>query len=265
MTHVTLTKHHALANDFLCAVAPSVPVTAQHVVAWCDRRRGLGADGVMTAERGHDGVWQMVLRNADGRRAEISGNGIRCLGQAVVAAEGLPLPTELAIRTDAGVRQLVVRATEDPATVWVRVSMGAAKPGPASSSVLEAFGVEVLDQLGVDLGNPHLVVRVDDPAVHDLARIGPGVEADYPDGLNVHLVAVESRQQLRLRVWERGVGLTEACGSGACAAAWAARQWDLVDDVVQVDMPGGSVTVEVADPMVLTGPATFVATVVVDA
>lgn len=265
MTHVTLTKHHALGNDFLCAVAPSVPVTAAHVVAWCDRRRGLGADGVMTAERGEDGVWRMVLRNADGSRAEISGNGIRCLGQAIVAAEGRPLPTELAIRTDAGLRQLRVRPTEDPAAVSVRVSMGAAKPGPAPSPVLEGSSVPVLDQLGVDLGNPHLVVRVVDPAAHDLARIGPEVEAGYPDGLNLHVVAIESRQRLTLRVWERGVGLTEACGSGACAAAWAARQWDLVDDVVRVDMPGGSVTVEVADPMVLTGPATFVATVVVDA
>jgi diaminopimelate epimerase len=266
MTHLTFTKHHGLGNDFLCAVEPGVPFSPADVVRWCDRRRGVGADGVITAERDTTGTadWAMVLHNADGTRAEISGNGIRCLGQAVLAHEGRVPPAELSVRTDAGVRDLTVAPTDDPATVLVRVQMGSAKAGPAPSDRLAGLGVTAHHQLGVDLGNPHLVVLVDDPAVHDLGVVGPAVEAAYPEGLNVHLVAVTARDRIVMAVWERGAGLTEACGSGACAAAWAAHRWGLVDETVTVEMPGGAATIEVGDPLVLIGPATHVATVIVD-
>jgi diaminopimelate epimerase len=262
---LTFTKHHGLGNDFLCAIDPADPVTPDLVRRWCDRRRGIGADGVITAERDGSGRgWVMTLWNADGSRAEISGNGIRCLGQAIVRHLGAPLPLELDIATDAGLRQLTITPTEDPATVQVRVAMGSAKAGPAPSDRWDELGVDVARQAGVDLGNPHLVALVADPDAHDLATIGPAVEADHPDGLNVHLIAVPSRDRITLRVWERGAGITEACGSGACAAAWAAARWGLVDDVVTVDMPGGAATIEVGDPVVLTGPATYVATVLLD-
>lgn len=266
MTSPSFTKHHGLGNDFLCTVEPAAPITPDQVVRWCDRRRGLGADGVIAAERDPDVAdrWIMTLWNADGGRAEISGNGIRCLGQAIARHTGTALPVSFDVRTDAGLRRLDLEPTDDPATVQVRVSMGAAKPGPAPSSRLADVGVTAHRQEGVDLGNPHLVVLVDDPLGPDLATVGPAVEAEYADGINVHLVSVPDRDRIVLRVWERGAGLTEACGSGACAAAWAAARWGLVDDVVAVEMPGGTATVEVGDPMVLTGPATYVATVVFD-
>jgi diaminopimelate epimerase len=265
MTHLTFTKHHGLGNDFLCAVEPAAEVTPDRVRQWCDRRRGVGADGVITA-RWDPGVerWVMVLLNADGSRAEISGNGIRCLGQALGRHLGSSAPDRFDVATDAGLRHLAVTPTADPATVEVRVAMGSAKAGPDPWDGWGRLGVEVLHQGGVDLGNPHLVVHVADAEAHDLAAIGPIVEADHPGGLNVHLVTVVARDRIVMRVWERGVGITEACGSGACAAAWAAAGWGLVDDVVAVDMPGGTATVEVADPVVLTGPATYVAEVVVD-
>jgi diaminopimelate epimerase len=265
MTPITLTKHHGLGNDFLCLVDPPDLPTPEQVRRWCDRRRGVGADGVLTAQRPAGGAaWVMTLWNADGGRAEISGNGIRCLAQAVLRHEGRSPPAEVAIATDAGLRHLQATPSEDPATWSVRVAMGPAKAGPPPSDCLAALGVPVLDQLGVDVGNPHLVVLVDDPAAHDLSVIGPAVAAGYPGGLNVHLVAVVARDRLTLRPWERGAGLTEACGSGACAAAWAAHRWGLVDRTVTVDMPGGQAVVDVGDPVVLTGPASFVATVVVD-
>ena len=266
MTSLTLTKHHGLGNDFLCVVEPGIEITADHVVRWCDRRRGIGADGVLAASGVDAGTdrWAMTLWNADGGLAEISGNGIRCLGQAILRSVGSAPPAQLDIDTAAGRRHLGITATGDPATVQVRVSMGSAKPGPAPSDRLADLGVVARSQQGVDLGNPHLVVLVDDPAAYDVATIGPAVEADYPGGVNLHLVSVPARDRMLLRVWERGAGVTEACGSGACAAAWAASRWGLVDPVVSVEMPGGAATIEVGDPLVLTGPASYVATVVVD-
>jgi diaminopimelate epimerase len=265
MTPLTLTKHHALGNDFLCAVDPSRPVTPQLAQAWCDRRRGVGADGVLVGQAAGAGRWTMGLWNADGSRAEISGNGIRCLGQAILAHQGGRAPARLVIDTDAGPRDLALEPTEDPRTLLVRVSMGPARAlAHELDGVLAGAGVNALDVVGVDLGNPHVVVRVDDPEAHDLALVGPAVEAGHPGGINVHLMALAGTDRLAMRVWERGVGVTEACGSGACAAAWAAHRWGLVDRVVTVEMPGGAATVEVGDPMVLTGPTTRVAAVVVD-
>jgi len=106
------------------------------------------------------------------------------------------------------------------------------------------------------------VALVDDPAQHDIASVGAAIEADYPDGLNVHLISVDDSSTISLRVWERGSGVTEACGSGAVAAGYAAATWGLVDGPIQVRMPGGVATVEAGDETIyLTGPARFVASV----
>jgi diaminopimelate epimerase len=218
-----------------------------------------------------------VLWNADGGRAEISGNGIRCLGQAIIGHLGLDHSTDqrLWIETDAGTRQLTIMArtdsenaagTETAAGVdMVRVGMGKALPGPDLSDRWPQVGVEVLAQRGVDIGNPHLVAFVDQLGDADMAAIGPVVEADYPSGLNVHLVEVTGPGSLNLRVWERGAGVTQACGSGACAAAWAANADGRVGPRVTVTMPGGSADVELTDDEVfLIGPAVRVGQVILD-
>ncbi len=119
-------------------------------------------------------------------------------------------------------------------------------------------------QIGVEIGNPHLVALVDNAGSHDPRIVGPEIEADYPNGINVHMIDVKDRSTIRLVVWERGAGYTEACGSGACAAAWAASKWGLVDDRVEVIMPGGSATVEIGSTVFLTGPAAYVGTVLLD-
>lgn len=267
VTQYNLTKHHGLGNDFLIAIQPSRRLGPDDAVTWCDRRRGLGADGLIeltthddtaTPVDGDAHVWSMILWNADGSRAEISGNGMRCVGQALIRASD-QTDGHLVVRTDAGLRRLHVHATPDPLTHQVRVDMGVAGQGPPPSDRLSELGVEAHRQLGVDMGNPHLVVLVDDPATIDLAAVGPRVEADYPSGINVHFVRVDNPSTITLEVWERGAGLTEACGSGACAAAYAARQWGLTDATVKVSMVGGSAEVEVGDTIHLTGPATFVA------
>jgi len=267
---VRLSKHHGLGNDFLVVLdernEPAPVVDGALARALCDRRRGIGADGLIhgaapSATQAVDGIdVVMHLFNADGSRAEISGNGIRCLAQAVARQHG-ESDTVVVAATDTGIRTLIVTGTDDPTTCRVRVDMGAPRPGPQiPGPVEELLGVR---HGTVDMGNPHLVVVVEDPAAVDLATEGPWLEAQFLDGVNVEYIAVSpDRTTIDLRVWERGAGITEACGSGACAAAFLARQWGLVDDRVVVAMPGGVAEVVLdGDEAVLVGPSVLIADV----
>ena len=281
-----LTKHHGLGNDFLIHLvdnqapatnSPEVgarnPATRkglaasdigpEHARDWCDRKTGIGADGLMVAtNKTSDNHFSMKLWNADGSRAELSGNGLRCLGQALAHHTGL---TQFEVDTDAGPRSIIVHPSNegnDQDTVEVTVSMGVVTASGETFDGWPSLGLEVGNQLGVDVGNPHLVVQVDDPSLVDLAKVGPVVEASFGNGVNLEVVSVRGRAEVSMRVWERGVGLTQACGSGAVATAYAAHQWGLVDNRVDVVMPGGAVTVELdGAESLLKGPATYVADV----
>ncbi|MDQ3679678.1 MAG: diaminopimelate epimerase [Actinomycetota bacterium] len=263
MTPLHLSKHHALGNDFLVLV----DVEGRHGIdaglarRLCDRHRGVGADGLLRAGPGRDGAdVTMEVRNADGGRAETSGNGIRCLAQAVVEAGVVEGPV-LSVATAAGVRRLTLGPGDGPGGVVVEVDMGPATLGPERT--VEAPGERARP---VDMGNPHLVVLGPDPRRADLEALGPRLEADHPQGVNVELVTVgPARDELTMRVWERGVGETMACGSGACAAAAATHDWGLVGPRVVVHQPGGAVQVSVGPgTVVLTGPAQHVARIEVD-
>jgi diaminopimelate epimerase len=302
-----LTKLHGLGNDFLVMLDPALGRTGtiagpaplierQDELArtLCDRRRGIGADGLLVAlapdasqaEGGIDAV--MVLHNADGSRAEMSGNGIRCLGHALVLAgvgagtvgdgsDDATTPTSpgavLRLLTDAGPRTVQVDLRPGAGRAEVEVAMGRIGDRSAlTGTALELVGDR--RHAVLDVGNPHLVVEVDDPTAVDLEREGSALERAVPGGVNVEFVAADG-DGIRLVVWERGVGVTEACGTGACAAASAALRWGLaVTNPVSVRMPGGSVTVSVGSTgaeqpdggqVVLTGPSEVIATVEVDA
>ena len=270
---VELTKHHGLGNDFLVALNPSRELGSAEAKQWCDRRTGIGADGLIVATAAgtvtdSDSTnWTMVLWNADGGRAEISGNGIRCLGQAIgrhLVGEGeIGSDIELSIQTDAGPRKLRLFPTGD-VTWQVRAEMGSVSPGQAPSLDWVDAGLNPEHQQCVDVGNPHIVAVVDSAQFDnaDMAVVGPIIEAGYPGGINVHVVNITSHRSLDLKVWERGVGVTQACGSGACAAAWAAHHHGLVGSEITVGMPGGSASVELTDDQVyLIGPATFVGSI----
>jgi diaminopimelate epimerase len=225
--------------------------------ALCDRHRGIGADGVMHVTAGTNGAdVTMLLRNADGSRAEISGNGIRCLAQAVVAA-GIVAGPELKVSTDAGIRNLVVRHTEDPLVDWVSVEMGEAKLVDGDT---DACNVDQ-GRRRVDMGNPHLVLLGPDPAGIAVTTLGPELESGYAGGMNVEFVALgPGRDEITMRVWERGVGETQACGSGACAAAVAVHGWGRVGPKVTVHQPGGPAEVDLTgDQVVLSGPTQLIA------
>ena len=263
MTTLSLTKHHGLGNDFLVLLDLDGlrPVDAALARALCDRHRGVGADGVIRVTAGTDGAdVTMQLRNADGGLAEMSGNGIRCLAQAVLDA-GLVGGLNLSVATPAGVRRLTVRGADGPGTVRVSVDMGPAKVGPEQPQPTPDRGVRP-----VDMGNPHLVLWGPAFTTEDVLAMGPQIESHHPGGINVEFVTVgPGPDELTIRVWERGVGETQACGTGACAAAAAAYEWGLVGARVVVHQPGGDAEVEVRpDTVVLTGPAQRIAHVEVE-
>ena len=265
MSTLHLSKHHGLGNDFLVAFHPDtddLPALARRV---CDRRRGVGADGLLVAESHEGYAARMTLYNADGSRAEMSGNGIRCFAQALAHERG-DLSDQL-ILTDAGDRLVVLDATDDPTTIMARVEMGDVSrlDEPAGWAALGCHPDRPVAHLS--LGNPHSGVGVDEVAEVDLAHLGGQVP-------QVNLEIIEPGPEpnaVTMRVHERGAGITEACGTGACAAAFAARSWGLVtrsDTDIVVHMDGGTATVSFAadapDRAVLTGPATFVGSIEIE-
>lgn len=262
-----LSKLHGLGNDFLVLLderqAAPVHVGPELAAALCDRHRGIGADGLLQgspAEGDASGVdVVMVLRNADGGRAEMSGNGIRCLAHAVARARMMDAGV-LRIATDGGVRTVTLEAGATGAHAIAAVDMGQVADGPEIPAGLELPGRAAT----ADVGNPHLVIEVDDPWAVPLATEGPRIEAAFPTGINVEFVASDGNGGLLLAVWERGAGITRACGSGATAAVAVARRWGIVGDATSVRMPGGVAEVELADRCTLRGPSVHIAEIEVD-
>lgn len=260
-----LTKAHGLGNDFLVALESRNPGLSPDPAlsrALCDRHRGVGADGLLygLARRSEGADLTMVLHNADGSVAEISGNGIRCLGQAALRDAGRREGT-ITIDAGSGRRVLEATATDDPDVDMLRVEMGRAGEGPAVPDVARSFGA--LHVAGAEIGNPHLVLHVPTLDGIDVATQGARIEADVPGGVNVHFLEVVDDATIRLLHWERGAGVTEACGSGATVSSFLANRWGLVGDTVEVRMPGGTATVEVGDPMALTGEAVHIAEITI--
>lgn len=266
MEVVHASKHEGAGNDFLVVLDPddSIALSVAQVRLLADRRRGVGADGIIRVGPGRDGCdLSMELINADGSDAEMSGNGIRCLAQAAVDA-GWVRPPRFSVATAAGRR--TVEYAEGPAAGWAsaRVDMGPARLGPDQPQEFEDRRART-----VDVGNPHLVLLGPDTQGVDIAELGPKLQAAFPGGINVEWITVLTDGEgdfLDLRVWERGAGETLACGTGSVAAAAAARSWDAVrGDVVRVRNPGGMLEVTLGvggdDTTYLAGPVRKVADV----
>jgi diaminopimelate epimerase len=260
-----LTKHHGLGNDFLVVFHPHVDDLATLAIDLCHRHTGLGADGLLVAESADGYAAKMTLYNADGSIAEMSGNGIRCFAQAVAARRG-DLEPQL-ILTDAGDRLVTLTSTDDPDVIHAHVEMGdvGRLPEPSGWAVLQCNPDRPVAHL--TMGNPHSVVGVDEVGEVDLADLGAKVP-------HVNLEIVEPGPEVNaitMRVHERGAGITAACGTGACAAAHAARSWGLVaptEPEVIVHMDGGTATVsfssDAPDRATLAGPAALIATIEVE-
>ena len=257
-----LTKHHGLGNDFLVLLDLDdiFPLSPEQAAALCDRRTGLGADGILRATR-TDASAQvtMELLNADGSSAEMSGNGIRCLAQAVFQA-GYAQPPVLTVATDAGLRTVREVARVSARTQRMSVDMGQTK---VVGSEPEWVDGEVLDATRVEVGNPHIVLRwggAELPDEEELVAIGSRIDGATPGGANVEIVVPGANPgELDMVVYERGVGPTLACGTGACAVAAAGQEWELSGATTVVHMPGGPAEISLGEPTVLTGDVTSVA------
>ena len=252
-------KGHGTRNDFVLLPPGEGPdeLTPALVRALCDRRAGIGADGVLRVVRSLDAGdvrWFMDYRNADGSIAEMCGNGIRVFARYLVDA-GYEEPGRLRIDTRAGIKEVDVPAVGD-----VTVGMGVAERLPDAKV---AVGGVTFDGVGWSMGNPHLVVLdVDDLAALDLSGPPPVDPADaFPDGVNVEFVHRVDATRIAMRVHERGVGETQSCGTGVCAAAVAAMAVAGERTTYQVDVPGGTLSVKWCDGgnVLLTGPAVIVA------
>ncbi len=273
MADLRFAKYHGTGNDFVVIedLADARPLDAALVAAVCDRRFGVGADGVIRVTRAADADFFMDYRNADGSLAEMCGNGIRCVGR-LVFERGLTQKTELDVMTRGGPKHLSLHTSGGEVDA-VTVDMG--RPAFARSAIpmrgpaWETFLLEPLEVGGmmfkasaVSMGNPHVVLFLgDDPDSFHVAHIGPAVEHHelFPERTNVEFVAVEDGG-LTARVWERGSGETMACGTGACAALVAANEAGLAPRRANVRFPGGVLGVERREDgeVLLTGPAEHV-------
>jgi diaminopimelate epimerase len=254
---IEFTKMHGLGNDFVVLDARDKPIPeidAAAAAAIADRHTGIGCDQLVLIEPSRVADFRMRIFNADGSEVEACGNATR--------AVGLLHGTAARIETLGG----VIAAT--PSADGIAVEMG--KPRFGWDEIPLAYAMdthampvgweELTDPIAVNVGNPHAIFFVPDGDAVDLARLGPQIEHDsiFPQRINVNLATITSRSAIRLRVWERGAGLTRACGTGACATAVGAMRRGLVDRKVTVWLPGGALSIEWREDgeIVMTGPAT---------
>ncbi|MCZ7536637.1 MAG: diaminopimelate epimerase [Acidimicrobiia bacterium] len=232
MTVLHLSKLHATGNDFIVwnALAGGVGLPdAATVSALCDRHRGIGADGFITLGPGPDATdCSMTLQNADGGAAEMSGNGVRCLAR-VAAGSGVGTRDSLVVDTAAGRRAVSLVRDVSGDVVAAEVDMGSVTFDPSLIPLdapspfdleFEAGGTAYRGD-AAGMGNPHVVLFVADPSGVPVEQHGPLIERDprLPKRANVEFIAVAGDAEVVMRVWERGVGETLSCGTGACAAA----------------------------------------------
>jgi diaminopimelate epimerase len=270
---IEFAKYQGIGNDFVMIpdLQDELELTADLAARLCDRRFGIGADGIIRVAPGHDGAeFVMDYLNSDGSIGEMCGNGIRCLA-LFARHEGLSSSERMVIGTGAGHK--VVEISGDQ----VRVNMGAPifEPPliPVAWEGADAMRVElklepadnseVVELACLSMGNPHAVLFTTDVASAPVRSLGPLLEHHraFPSGTNVLFVDPESAAQIRMRVWERGSQETLACGTGACAAAVASRLLRGASEKINVLLPGGRLSVEWDGslererPVFMTGPA----------
>ena len=267
-------KYEGLGNDFVVVEAWGVkpPLDADAARAVCDRHRGVGADGVLLIE-GTPEHPRMRVINADGSQPEMCGNGLRCVALHLVRRGFAPVGEDFVVETDAGPHRCRVASAERASSV--EVSMRPASLVPSEVPVIAADSAPVIDQAFqlhgtqvtlscISMGNPHAVSF--DPAALDARhKLGPMLEKHerFPNAANIGFARVVAPQTIELFVWERGVGFTEACGTGACACAVAAVETGRAQRAqpILVKLPGGALAIRVGergDGIGMKGPARHV-------
>ncbi|PTV56414.1 diaminopimelate epimerase [Pseudomonas putida] len=261
------TKMHGLGNDFMVLdlVSQHAHIQPKHAKQWGDRHTGIGFDQLLIVEAPNNPEVDFRYRifNADGSEVEQCGNGARCFARFVLDKR-LTAKKRIRVETKSGIIVLDVQNDGQ-----VSVNMGPPRFIPAeipfvADAQAPSYPLEVDGQLysiaAVSMGNPHAVLRVDDVPTAPVHELGPKIENHprFPQRVNAGFIQVIDRHRANLRVWERGAGETQACGTGACAAAVAAISQGWMDSPVSLDLPGGRLHIEWAGPgkpVMMTGPA----------
>lgn len=264
------TKMHGLGNDFVVidGVSQAVTMTPELARRLGDRHFGIGCDQILIAEppSHHDTDFRYRIFNQDGNEVEQCGNGARCFAK-FVRDRHLTGKKTLQVETGTGIITLRIKANN-----LIEVSMGVPILTPADIPfVADAMAINYplsvngreLSVSVVSMGNPHAVLTVADVQTAPVETLGPAIESHYrfPQRVNVGFMQILSRQEINLRVYERGAGETLACGTGACAAVVAGHLQELLDSTVTVNLPGGSLQIEwpgEGQPVIMSGPATTV-------
>jgi len=261
---------HGLGNDFIVinAIDQTLSLDSETILRLADRHRGIGCDQILIVEAPHSSDFDFFYRifNADGSEVEQCGNGARCFAR-FVRDNNLTDKDSINVETISGPMTLQIEADEQ-----ITVNMGVPRFDPNDIPLRRdqretTYNIDIDDQTiefgAVSVGNPHAVIRVDNIDAAPVATLGPILEshADFPQRANIGFIQVVDKNQLMLRVYERGAGETEACGSGACAAMIIARQQGWVDANVTVMLRGGMLRISwkgEGEPVWMTGPATHV-------
>ena len=272
---IEFTKMHGAGNDYIYVDTRRFPLDRPERLAllWSDRHKGIGGDGLVLIGPSEKADFSMRIFNNDGSEARMCGNASRCIGKYVYD-HGLTSRTEVSLETLSGIKTLRLHVGADGRVESVTVDMGsprfdvptqmAVAAGPDHLADVDAGGRTWRGSF-VSMGNPHFVVFTPDAEGVDLPAVGPLLEhaAAFPERCNIEFAQVRPDGSIRMRVWERGSGITLACGTGACATAVAAARCGLAPRHSEIEMDGGRLTIEwrEADGRVLmTGPATEVFT-----
>jgi diaminopimelate epimerase len=249
-------KMHGLGNDFVVidARARALPITARRAAALADRTTGIGCDQLIVLEPSPEADVRMRIFNPDGGEVEACGNASRAVGLLLGGTTRIETLGGL-ITAEAGAQGISV-AMGKPRFDWDAIPLAMAMDTLSMPVAWE----ELAEPVAVNVGNPHVVFFVPDCDAVDLARLGPVIETDplFPRRINVNVATLTGPDAIRLHVWERGAGLTRACGTGACATAIAAMRRRLTGRNVNVTLPGGTLNIRWTEEgdIVMTGPAT---------
>ncbi len=254
MKEIKFEKWQGLGNDFI--ILKEDNATSELAKLMCDRNFGIGADGLFSPTKEDDTDIGWNFFNSDGSVAQMCGNGIRCFAK-FVRENNLVNKDEFSVKTLAGT--IIPRILPDGR---VRVDMGQpildAQKIPVDVSTPQNFEVEGFKASAVSMGNPHCIIFTQDDSAYLSRQYGPSIENHtfFPQKTNVEFVQIKDRSRIKLDVYERGCGITLACGTGACAATVAGILKNYLDDTVCVELPGGELTIEYKGKNVyMTGPA----------
>jgi diaminopimelate epimerase len=266
---IRFTKMHGLGNDFVVidAISQAIDLTSEQIVSISDRHLGIGCDQLLLVEKPttEQAEFRYRIYNSDGGEVEQCGNGARCFA-LFVRQQGLTTSNTIPVETAGGLIELRIEGNQ------VVVNMGIPDFRPQSLPFLVDNQAETYDLMvngaeyaigAVSMGNPHAVMPVEDVDTADIETLGKEIESHplFPNRVNAGFMQIVKRDEIRLRVYERGAGETRACGTGACAAVAVGRSLGLLDERVTVHLPGGDLTIEwpgKGQELLMTGPATTV-------